>query len=111
MKRRNTLFIALAILLGSGPCKAVDEYSVREFGSNIEVVTPYGSKMLFGDYGAQGKPNYRIEIPLEDIAAENPGLMQALRKKRDEQQAEAKKLKEEEAVSYTHLTLSTTPYV
>jgi len=46
---------------------AADQFSVKESGDNLELVTPWGTKTLVGDIGFKNNGNYRIEIPLEDL--------------------------------------------
>lgn len=46
---------------------AGEDYKVRQNGNNIELVTPYGNKVLFGENGLNNSTHYRIEIPMNEI--------------------------------------------
>ena len=42
-------------------------------GNLVQVVTPYGSKLLFGDNGFGQYDSYRLEIPIKDFADASRG--------------------------------------
>jgi hypothetical protein len=43
------------------------QYQVIPNGNNLELVTPYGRRILFGDRGLKDARGYRIEIPLSEL--------------------------------------------
>ncbi len=43
------------------------EYQVVPNGNNLELITPYGKRILFGDRGLRESRGYRIEIPLSEL--------------------------------------------
>jgi len=47
--------------------KNTEGFSVDEIGKTIQLHTPYGEKVLWGDFDLQRSSNYKLEIPLELI--------------------------------------------
>lgn len=43
------------------------DYQVVPNGNNLELITPYGKRVLFGDRGLRESRGYRIEIPLSEL--------------------------------------------
>ncbi len=66
MGKRSYLLLPL-VLLVSADSSALDQFSVKETGDNLELVTPWGTKTLVGDIGFKNNGNYKIEIPLSDL--------------------------------------------
>ncbi len=44
-----------------------ENYYVRETNGGLELITPYGKKVILGDYAPDGGFNYNIQIPLSSI--------------------------------------------
>ncbi|MBY0370211.1 tetratricopeptide repeat protein, partial [bacterium] len=42
-------------------------YHVNQLGNNLELVTPYGRRLIFGDFGFNNAREYRLEIPIEQL--------------------------------------------
>lgn len=60
------LFIA-SCLIGC-LAQANDNFRVYETGTQLQVVTPYGNKIIEGDFPIESTSGYRVEIPLSDLA-------------------------------------------
>jgi len=72
-------------------------YQATQTGNNIELVTPYGRRLLFGDFGFNSAREYRLEIPLDqlrppEVKRENAEI-ERLRKEQERLEAEAKAAK------------------
>jgi hypothetical protein len=48
------------------------EYQVVPNGNNLELITPFGKRILFGDRGLRESRGYRIEIPLSELRPPEP---------------------------------------
>lgn len=82
------------------------DYQVVPNGNNLELTTPYGKRILFGDRGLRESRGYRIEIPLSELQpAELPKAPPSLREIASAQ-AEEVSQKPEEAEPPKSLTLS-----
>ncbi len=57
--------------------KLLEELKVRQNGNNIEVVTPYGKRMIFGDQGFKQAHDYKLEIPLDELRPPKPKTVAA----------------------------------
>ncbi len=44
-----------------------ENYHVHETQAGLELITPYGKKIIMGDYAPDGGFNYNIEIPMSEI--------------------------------------------
>lgn len=55
------LFLTLPVIAGN------ENYYVKETPAGIELITPYGKKVILGDYAPDGGFNYHIEIPLNEL--------------------------------------------
>lgn len=44
-----------------------ENYRVHETPAGIELITPYGKKLIMGDYAPDGGFNYNISIPMSEI--------------------------------------------
>ena len=46
---------------------AAPQYYAQEVTGNLNVITPYGTRLFLGDIGFDKLASYKIEIPLEDL--------------------------------------------
>jgi hypothetical protein len=69
------------------PPPIAKDYEVRQQGNNLELITPYGRKLIFGDYGFQNQHDYKFSIPLDQLRppGEKPIPLKAF-EKTDERQ-------------------------
>jgi len=58
----------MGILLFTPTLVWAGEYFVRQTGMGYELVTPTGSKLMLGDYAPNGVHNFKVEVPLGELA-------------------------------------------
>ncbi len=68
------------------PAPIAKDYEVRQNGNNLELITPYGRKLIFGDYGFKNQHDYKFSIPLDAL---RPAPLKAEEKSNDRQVASA----------------------
>ncbi len=61
----------------AGVSVRAEDYSVKEVGRNLEVMTPYGKRTFIGDFTLPDSGNYRIEIPIERVRPQGPAWREA----------------------------------
>jgi hypothetical protein len=66
------------------PAPIAKDYEVRQNGNNLELITPYGRKLIFGDYGFKNQHDYKFSIPLDAL---RPAPLKAEEKPTDRQVA------------------------
>lgn len=59
----SVLFLATTTIVLAKP----GDYQVVDFGNNLQLNTPYGTKIYFGDLGIQDQNSWRVEIPIKDL--------------------------------------------
>lgn len=64
MKSKNLI----AVLVLTPSLVWAGEYFVRQTGMGYELVTPNGSKLMLGEYAPNGVHNFRVEVPLNELA-------------------------------------------
>ena len=65
----NRAFTFLLFLVTSS--FAGEPYRVKDAGNNnLELITPYGTKYIVGDFSHEGQLNYRLTIPLSELKPE-----------------------------------------
>jgi tetratricopeptide (TPR) repeat protein len=71
--RRTKIFLGTFMLFGhfllwEESARAKDnKYQVVDIGNNLQLNTPYGTRIYFGDVGFADYDNWRLEIPISDI--------------------------------------------
>lgn len=83
--------VAAPNLQGPARVYAPPGYQINQTGNNLELVTPWGRRLLFGDFGFNNARDYRLEIPLDALRPPEPP------KKIDEQ--DALRLEHERAIA------------
>jgi tetratricopeptide (TPR) repeat protein len=69
VKRRYFILLLSILVLTTTSivfAKSTD-YQVVDFGNNLQLNTPYGTRVYFGDLGIQEQSSWRIEIPIKDL--------------------------------------------
>lgn len=54
-------------------------YNIKQTGNNLELVTPYGRRRIFGDQGFDRAKEYRLEIPLDELRPPKPKVAEPVK--------------------------------
>ena len=67
MAKAIKIFFLVGLMLATTAFAKKFDYQLVDVGNNLQLVTPYGTRIYFGDVGFSEYDNWRLEVPIADL--------------------------------------------